>query len=432
MKNTRRGLGKGLGTGYKNLAPMDSHIHSLSAKGVKSLHIEPTYVPRGSGNNPYGGKRDLHYKIKEWGFIFPTKESAEKYADEHIEINGGEIIEKKNLNAKGDDRYLMTKKISGEDLTRKQAKDFLISKGYDKIKVSRLSDDSLMVSYDIAKRRKDLSAKGKESRFDRFVHDQIDEWSDIEIEEQDKLIEKYEKERDVIGWTSDGKVTTEMKKILEKEENIVFEDGDFSDELFAKSKKITKPKKERYLGSLRYQYGNKARELSRKLFDKNIEDLTTEEEYDTLFRKLHSSGNLNAKGISKAKVFYSKKHQTELPKALYDDLHSNKSTIFMPKRIFKDVYAEMSKDKVQIDGDVLPAELERMFAKYNDDGYAQDKPYSKGKNPLATPKGQDKVRDSGTHHTSMSVGDMVEVDGDHYIVADFGFKKVKVIWDEKK
>lgn len=97
---TRKGYGKGLGMGYKNLMPMDSHIHSLSAKGVKSLHIEPTYVPRGSGNNPYGGKRDLAYKIKEWGFVFPTKESAEKYADEHIEING-EIIEKKNLNVKG-------------------------------------------------------------------------------------------------------------------------------------------------------------------------------------------------------------------------------------------------------------------------------------------------------------------------------------------
>jgi hypothetical protein len=33
--NTRRGLGKGLGSGYKNIAPMDSHIHSLSAKGYK-------------------------------------------------------------------------------------------------------------------------------------------------------------------------------------------------------------------------------------------------------------------------------------------------------------------------------------------------------------------------------------------------------------
>lgn len=32
----RKGLGKGLGSGYFNLAPMDSHIHSLSAKGVKT------------------------------------------------------------------------------------------------------------------------------------------------------------------------------------------------------------------------------------------------------------------------------------------------------------------------------------------------------------------------------------------------------------
>lgn len=32
----RRGLGKGLGMGYKNIVPVDPHIHSLSAKGVKS------------------------------------------------------------------------------------------------------------------------------------------------------------------------------------------------------------------------------------------------------------------------------------------------------------------------------------------------------------------------------------------------------------
>ena len=32
----RKGYGKGFGMGYKNLMPMDSHIHSLSAKGVKT------------------------------------------------------------------------------------------------------------------------------------------------------------------------------------------------------------------------------------------------------------------------------------------------------------------------------------------------------------------------------------------------------------
>ena len=38
MKNVRRGMGKGMGCGYKNIAPMDAHIHSLSAKGVKTNH----------------------------------------------------------------------------------------------------------------------------------------------------------------------------------------------------------------------------------------------------------------------------------------------------------------------------------------------------------------------------------------------------------
>lgn len=60
------------------------------------LTIEPTYVPTGSGNNPYGGKMDLHYKIKEWGYVFPTKKDALKYAKTHVETNGGIIIEKKN------------------------------------------------------------------------------------------------------------------------------------------------------------------------------------------------------------------------------------------------------------------------------------------------------------------------------------------------
>lgn len=36
----RKGLGKGLGQGYKNLAIFDSHIHSLSAKGVKTITVD--------------------------------------------------------------------------------------------------------------------------------------------------------------------------------------------------------------------------------------------------------------------------------------------------------------------------------------------------------------------------------------------------------
>ena len=42
--NTRKGMGKGLGTGYKNLAPMDAHIHSLSAKGVVTFFPTPKKI----------------------------------------------------------------------------------------------------------------------------------------------------------------------------------------------------------------------------------------------------------------------------------------------------------------------------------------------------------------------------------------------------
>jgi len=56
MKNTRRGLGKGLGIGYKNLAPMDSHIHSLSAKGVKSQKMYYDLAPKYDSRASFYGK----------------------------------------------------------------------------------------------------------------------------------------------------------------------------------------------------------------------------------------------------------------------------------------------------------------------------------------------------------------------------------------
>jgi len=39
----RRGLGVGLGKGYKNLVPRDPFVHGLSAKGVKTVNI-PRYI----------------------------------------------------------------------------------------------------------------------------------------------------------------------------------------------------------------------------------------------------------------------------------------------------------------------------------------------------------------------------------------------------
>jgi len=60
------------------------------------LTIETTSVPRGRRNNPNLGSRDLQYKIKEWGFIFPSKKDAVRYAKTHIESFSDGIIKKKN------------------------------------------------------------------------------------------------------------------------------------------------------------------------------------------------------------------------------------------------------------------------------------------------------------------------------------------------
>lgn len=63
---------------------------SLSAhtSSGRKITIEKTEVPRGAGNNPDAGPRDKMYTIKEWGYVFPDKEAAEKYADTHEERNG--------------------------------------------------------------------------------------------------------------------------------------------------------------------------------------------------------------------------------------------------------------------------------------------------------------------------------------------------------
>jgi hypothetical protein len=85
MINTNKILGNILG----NKIRKDMH-----SKNKNNVTIEPVMVSKGSGNNPYAGKRDLHYKIKEWGFIFSDKKTAEKFVDEHKELDNGEIVKK--------------------------------------------------------------------------------------------------------------------------------------------------------------------------------------------------------------------------------------------------------------------------------------------------------------------------------------------------
>ena len=75
------------GTKYIKMSEDDEPIN---------LTIEQTYVPRGRGNNPNAGQIDVMYKIKEWGYVFPTKEDAIKYIKEHKELPSGEIVRIKN------------------------------------------------------------------------------------------------------------------------------------------------------------------------------------------------------------------------------------------------------------------------------------------------------------------------------------------------
>ena len=69
-------------------------------------------------------------------------------------------------------------------------------------------------------------------------------------------------------------------------------------------------------------------------------------------------------------------------------------------------------------GDDVKVVLEKLFALYNDAGSEP--------NPLSSDEGQNRVRASGTHHTSMSVGDVVYLKGKYWIVAGVGFKELKV------
>jgi len=84
MKNVRKGLGKGLGMGYKNILPLDSHIHSLSAKGISSKVISLVRVPYGKKDTPKKDREYIHQlgsspvgTIKEWK-AFGKKSGVDK------------------------------------------------------------------------------------------------------------------------------------------------------------------------------------------------------------------------------------------------------------------------------------------------------------------------------------------------------------------
>jgi hypothetical protein len=81
----RKGLGKNLGKGYKNIIPnYDSYIHSLSAKGVKSylVYHKPTFCKQWDRSNVYISEK--------WAEKFANKKKRE-----------GKDVKIEELNARG-------------------------------------------------------------------------------------------------------------------------------------------------------------------------------------------------------------------------------------------------------------------------------------------------------------------------------------------
>lgn len=104
-------------------------------------------------------------------------------------------------------------------------------------------------------------------------------------------------------------------------------------------------------------------------------------------------------------VFYSKVRSHETPEG---------GVVKFPKAKFARYFKKMASFEVKDDSS---ASLERLWEVFND---ASDE----GANPLGTPEGQAKVRASGTHHTSMSVGDVVKIGRKLHVAVSVGFARM--------
>lgn len=98
----RKGYGIGKGQGYKNLMPMDSHIHSLSAKGVKTKLSDVTITTDKKGrmvkietflNAKAVAKKLMVKKIKDY-----VKDLKKRYGDD----DDGNFVVDANSDPEGD------------------------------------------------------------------------------------------------------------------------------------------------------------------------------------------------------------------------------------------------------------------------------------------------------------------------------------------
>lgn len=118
----------------------------------------------------------------------------------------------------------------------------------------------------------------------------------------------------------------------------------------------------------------------------------------------------------KAQIFYTKVfHPSEVVDSRFGDIYTkahygSESVINLPIEMFRKYWVLMATEWIGNED-----YLERLFEKYNTDN-----------NPLGTDAGQQKVKKSGTHHTSMSVLDIIKIGSKYFMVAGAGFKKVNI------
>jgi len=115
----------------------------------------------------------------------------------------------------------------------------------------------------------------------------------------------------------------------------------------------------------------------------------------------------------RAEIFYHDMGAVRNIEYLYLMIHS----AIGQRRVSADAFARFWKKVASLEvKDSSVESLELLFARFNDDR----------NNPLATVAGQSKIRSLGVGHTSMSVGDVVRVDGKYFMVVDDGFDSLVV------
>jgi len=111
---------------------------------------------------------------------------------------------------------------------------------------------------------------------------------------------------------------------------------------------------------------------------------------------------------------------SKLNKKMYEQIHLVQPRLLvMPIGYYRKHYNKLPlKEDINTNLPIMP-QLEKLFHKYN----ADSNPYDYYNTP-----GQDALKQIGVRHTSMSIGDIIKVGKNRYIVLSRGFGNVVLKW----